>query len=166
MVRMKSAMGVFTLLCCALILMGCGNKEKEKALTVRAAAAEAALAKAKADLTKAEGQVAGLKEELGAAKNARDELEQQVKQLTGEKDKAIAIQMAAGQETVKKLNDQLNEQTGKVTDLQNQIGGLQKTIQDQQATITQQQATIGQLQKAIEEMKRPPEPNAVVPAQP
>jgi chromosome segregation ATPase len=124
------------------------------------------LSKVKTDLAKAEGQVASLKEELGAAKSARDELEQQVKQLTSEKDKAIAVQTAAGQETVKKLTDQLNEQTGKVTELQSQIGGLQKTIQDQQATITQQQATIGQLQKTIEELKRPPEPNAVTPAQP
>lgn len=123
------------------------------------------LSKVKTDLAKAEGQVASLKEELGAAKSARDELEQQVKQLTSEKDKAIAVQTAAGQEMVKKLTDQLNEQTGKVTELQNQISGLQKTIQDQQATITQQQATIEQLQKTIEGLKRPPEPNAAAPGQ-
>jgi len=163
MVRMKSAMGVFTLLCCALILMGCENKEKEKALTARAAAAEMLLSKVKTDLAKAEGQVASLKEELGAAKSARDELEQQVKQLTGERDKAITVQTAAGQETVKKLTDQLNEQTGKVTELQNQISGLQKTIQEQQATIEQ-------LQKTIDSLRRAPaagaaEPNAAAPGQ-
>lgn len=160
MVRMKSAMGVFTLLCCALILMGCGNKEKEKALTARAAAAEMLLSKVKTDLAKAEGQVAGLKEELGAAKSARDELEQQVEQLTSDRDKAITAQPASGQEIVNKLPDQPSEQSDKVAE-------LQKTINDQRVIIQQQATALEQLRNIIDRLRRrgAAEPNAAAPGQ-
>jgi len=162
MVRMESAVKVFALIACVLLLVGCQNKAKEKALTERADAAEAALSEAKTALTKSQGQAASLKEELEAAKDARDELAQQVKQLTGERDNAIA-KTQGGQDVIKKLTDQLNEQTNKANVLQTQVNELQKVTQTQRQSIEQQQATIEQLQKTIEELKRAPPPSATEP---
>jgi len=162
MARMESAIKVLALLCCALVPAGCQNKEREKTLTARAEAAETALAETKIALAKSQAQVDSLNEELGAAKGARDELAQQVKQLTGERDNAIA-KTQGGQDAIKKLTDQLNEQTNKANASQNQVNELQKVIQAQRQSIEQQQATIEQLQKAIEELKRAPEPSVTEP---
>jgi chromosome segregation ATPase len=156
---MKSAMRVLAILTCALVLVGCKDTSKEIALD-RAVAAETALAKAKADLAKVEKQVASLKEELGAAKSARDELEQQVKQLTSERDKAITAQPASGQEIVNKLPDQLSGQSDKVAE-------LQKTINDQRVIIQQQATALEQLRNIIDRLRRrgAAEPNATAPGQ-
>lgn len=153
MVRLN-VVRVFALLSCGLVLMGCRDKEKERALS-RAAEAEMTLTKVKADLTKAEGEVASLKEELEAAKSARDELNKQVIDLAMERDKAIA-QTAGGQDAVKKLAEQLSEQTNKANELQNQVTQLQKVIENQRQTIEQ-------LQKVIDDLKQAPAPSATEP---
>jgi DNA repair ATPase RecN len=153
MVRLN-VVGVFALLSCALFLAGCKDKEKQQAL-LRAAEAEMKLSKVGADLTKAASEVASLKEELGAAKSARDELAQQVKQLTIERDNAIA-QTAGGQDAVKKLAEQLKEQTDKAGELQKQVAQLQKVIEDQRQTVEQ-------LQKNIDGLKIAPAPGAAEP---
>jgi chromosome segregation ATPase len=153
MVRLNVVI-VFALIVCALVLVGCKDKEKEQALS-RAAAAEMSLSKVKADLTKAEGQVVSLKEELGAVKSTRDELEKQNVELAMEKDKAIA-KTAGGQDAAKKLADQLSEQTSKVNELQNQVAQMQKVVENQQQTIEQ-------LRKTIEGLNRAPAPGAAEP---
>jgi chromosome segregation ATPase len=153
MVRLNVVI-VFALIVCALVLVGCKDKEKEQALS-RATAAEMSLSKVKADLTKAEGQIAGLKEELEAAKKSRDELDNQVKQLTTERDVAIAKTMG-GQDAAKKLADQLSEQTSKANELQNQVAQMQKLVENQQQTIEQ-------LRKTFEGINRAPAPGAAEP---
>jgi len=162
MVRMKSAMRVFAILACALVLAGCKDTEKEIALD-RAAAAEAALTKATADLARAEKQATNLKEELEAAKNARDELEQQVKQLTSDRDKATTTLSVGSLEEAKKLADQSGGQTANVAE-------LQKTIVDQRVIIQQQATALEQLRNIIDRLRRAPprgaaEPNAAAPGQ-
>jgi chromosome segregation ATPase len=153
MVRLN-VVRVFALLSCALVLGGCRDKEKQQALA-RAAEAELTLSKVKANLMRAESEVASLKEESGAAKSARDELAEQVKQLTSERDNAIA-QTAGGQDAVKKLASQLSDQINKAAELQNQVTQLQKVIEDQRQTVEQ-------LQKVIDGLKITPAPSATEP---
>lgn len=162
MVRTKSAMMVFAILACALVLAGCKDTKNVAALD-RAATAEASLAKTRADLTKAEKQATNLKEELEAAKSARDELEQQVKQLTSDRDKATTTLSVGSLEEAKKLADQSGGQTANVAE-------LQKTINDQRVIIQQQATALEQLRNIIDRLRRAPprsaaEPNAAAPGQ-
>ena len=67
-------------LACSLVLMGCEDEEKKKALE-EAEEAKMTLVRVKVSLTKANRQIADLKEVLGVVTESRDELQKQIEKL-------------------------------------------------------------------------------------
>ncbi len=159
----KLSGGILLFLACGLIFVGCGDKEKRKALT-EAAEAKLLLAKAEADLRRVRSQRDYLSEELDAVKEVRDELAEEAALLVEELDEAVA-EAEAAKETVDEFKAQLETRTGQAGTLQNQIDKLNELIAQLELTIEEQQATIEDQQAGIEELGRPADRNATAPGE-
>jgi len=126
------------LLCSSLSLTGCKDTEKEKAVA-ETAAAKAELSKVKADLARSTIERDNLKLELATVTEARDKLQaavdqdinvkEQLAELTGERDTAIA-EATIAQTMVEKLKSQLQEHIQKVIGLEDQNKKLQGMIDE------------------------------------
>lgn len=149
MIRPVAALRFSAVLACLLILMGCEDKEKNKAAK-EAAEAKTSLSKVRADLARARSEITDLNEQLHAVGEFRDELQQQVERLSKERDDAIAAAQTAHQ-TIKDLTAQLNRQAESLKSVQKEFKEVKAVIDDQQTTIAEQQAVIEELQKIIEE---------------
>ncbi len=122
MANNRIAVAVIMLLCCSVVLTGCKDDEKEKALEE--------VSKIKAQLSEAETQLAQIAAERDALKTAADEaisLEQKTARLIMERDHAL--DKAASADVLLKqlrIRSQLAEQVQKTSTLQEQ----NKTLQD------------------------------------
>ena len=145
-------------LACLLVLMGCEDEEKKKALE-EAEEAKITLVRVKASLTRANRQIADMKEVLGAVTESRDELQKQIHRLLQEQSDAIA-KVEKAQEGISDRTSQLNQQTQSVAMLQNQIKKLSAVIEEQETIIAEQQIIIEQMQNT------PQQENEVVEKQP
>lgn len=145
-------------LACLLILTGCKDDDKKKAIE-EAEEAKITLARVKSSLTRANKQITDLEEALGVVTESRDELQKQVQNLLQERGDAIA-QAEKAQEGISDRTSQLNQQTQSLTVLQNQIKKLSAVIEEQETIIAEQQIIIEQLQNT------PQQQNEVVEEQP
>jgi formylglycine-generating enzyme required for sulfatase activity len=125
-------------LSCSLVVAGCKDVEKEKALA-EAKAAKTALAEVNIELEATQKErdilkadINDLSVKLGAATETAEQvktLKDQVTQLTRDRDSALAKATEA-QSTVEKLKTQLQEQTQKAAAIQEQNNRLQKLIDE------------------------------------
>ncbi len=106
---------------CLLVLPGCKDAEKAKAL----ADAEAA----RTTLAEVNTELEAVKAKLAAVTEAHDKLKDQLSQLTRDRDSTVA-KGADAQGMVEKLKSQLQEQTQKAAALQEQNNRLQKLIDE------------------------------------
>lgn len=141
-----------TVLACSLVLMGCDDEQEKKKALAEAAETRTSLAKVMADLTRAKSQIAYLKEELEAAKQTHNELQEQAEPLVGERDIAMA-EAEKAQEKIKNLTAQLKEQAENERILRKDIQELELVIENQEKTIAEQQVTIEELQNIIEQQQ-------------
>ncbi|MHC4558973.1 MAG: hypothetical protein ACYTFW_13890 [Planctomycetota bacterium] len=151
MMRITSELAFLIILICSMILVGCESRENEEA-QVDAAEANILLTKVRGDLARTQKNLNDLSEELQAVKDVRDELDEQVEQLTVDRDSAIA-EAEAAEEKINNLTTQLNEQHESLVLLEKEIEPLKAIIESQQATITEQQTTITELQATIAELE-------------
>jgi chromosome segregation ATPase len=151
MMRIASELVFLIVLVCSIMLTGCKNRENEQA-QVDAAEANILLTKVRGDLARTKKNLNDLSEELQAVKDARDELDEQVEQLTANRDDAIAATEAA-EEKINNLTVQLNEQHESLVLLEKEIEVLKALVESQQATIAEQQTTITELQATIVELE-------------
>jgi uncharacterized coiled-coil DUF342 family protein len=149
MTKGVSALRFLVVLVCLLILVGCEGKDERKA-AAEAQEASTSLSEVRGALARAKTEIADLDEELQALRQFRDELERQVKQLTQERDKAIAVAQAA-EGTIKNLTAQLDRQAEGLKLLQREFTEVKAIIQEQRTTIAEQQGVIEELEKIIEE---------------
>ena len=133
-------------------LAGCSDRETQNARQ-EAAEAKATISRLEASLAIAKREIVGLKEELGAVRETRDELHNQIAQWSQERDRAIALAEQTRQ-TVKNLSARSDGQAGAVGVLQNQVRQLETVIKSQQATIEQQRAAIAEQRSVIEELQK------------
>ena len=114
MANNRIAVAVIMLLCCSVVLTGCKDDEKEKALEE--------VSNLKAQLTKVEGELAQITTERDALKTAADEvitLREKVDKVTKERNLAVDKARIA-QAEVERLKGQLAEQRQKVLPLEEQ----------------------------------------------
>jgi len=133
------------ILACSLLPAGCDGG-KNKALQEAEQARDEA-AKAKAALSKARAEIEELNEELYAAKNTRDELDQQLRLLRGDRGKT-AIQTPPATD-VTRTTVEIDVDDPVVTALNAEIAQLRKLIAEQQKTIAEQEAAIEQLAESV-----------------
>jgi chromosome segregation ATPase len=155
MMRITSELAFLIILICSMILVGCESRENEEA-QVDAAEANILLTKVRGDLARTQKNLNDLSEELQAVKDVRDELDEQVEQLTVDRDSAIA-EAEAAEEKINNLTTQLNEQHESLVLLEKEIEPLKAIIESQQATITELQATIAELETLIQVQTIPEE---------
>ncbi len=114
MANNRITVAVIMLLCCSVVLTGCKDDEKEKALEE--------VSNLKAQLTKVEGELAQITTERDALKTAADEvitLREKVDKVTKERNLAVDKARIA-QAEVERLKGQLAEQRQKVLPLEEQ----------------------------------------------
>jgi len=125
-------------------LAGCDGDEKKALQEAEQARSDAA--KAKAALSKARAEIDELNEELYAAKNTRDELDQRLRLLTVERDKAAAQTLQAA-EAMQDVDANVDDPV--VVALHAEIAQLRKLIAEQQRTIAEQEAAIEELAESV-----------------
>ena len=132
MKKQKLILTFLAALSCCLVLAGCEGKT-----AAELEAAKSELTKAQKERDTLTAEIAKISEtlektklELAAAKEASTP-EEQLSKLTKERDEAIADAKKA-QETISTLNTQLQEQTQKLTDLQDQNNKLQTKVEELQ----------------------------------
>jgi chromosome segregation ATPase len=135
---------LLVILATIVLLAGCRNDEKKKALA-EAAQAKAEVVKLKADTVALKGEVSFLKERLRTTNKARDKFQKQSDELIEDKEAVTTDAQDALQEN-DKLKAILAEQTKKTDELKKQVEQLK--------------AVIRELQKKIEPNKPPEQPKA------
>jgi chromosome segregation ATPase len=138
---------LLVILATIVLLAGCKNDEKKKALAEAQARAE--VVKLKADTVALKGEISFLKDRLQTANQARNKLQNQLDQLNEDKEAVTTDAQDALQEN-DKLKSLLAEQTKKTDELQKQVDQLK--------------AVIRELQKKIEPNKPPEQPKAAADA--
>ena len=123
---------------CAIVLLGCEDDEKKKALE-DVERSKTSLNKTEAKLTRAQRQIADLQEELDAVNEKRDTLDARVKGLLEERGRAVAVAEEA-QEGIRNLTARSGNQTENVSTLQSQIDELTSIIESQERIISEQEA--------------------------
>ncbi|MBN2269637.1 MAG: hypothetical protein JXN61_03430 [Sedimentisphaerales bacterium] len=153
------------ILACSLLPAGCDGGKNKAIQEAEKARDEAA--KAKAALSKARAEIDELNEELYAAKNTRDELDQQLRLLRGDRGKT-AIQTPPATE-ITQTTIEVDVDDSVVAALNAEIAQLRKLIAEQQKTIAEQEAAIEQLaesvgraEEAAEVVEVPPMPDVPV----
>ena len=147
---------VITVLLCVLVLSGCDNSEKEKALA-QAAEAKASLLKIKTELIRTKAERDSIRDRLNETIEARDELAQQLKELNEDYDEVITEtdtadeELGKSREAIQILMSQMLEQTKKLNQLENQNSGLKATIEQLQTELAQLSITQTQQQPSEEE---------------
>jgi chromosome segregation ATPase len=141
---------------CSVILVGCQDKRENK----EKAEAELLVPKLERELAKAKSHLKLLSDELEAVKQMRDQLEQQVRNLTAAHDDAVKQSETADQ-NVDELNRKINKQSERISYLENEINVLNSVVEEQRATIAEQQGTIAELVTIIEQ--QPVEGEQVIP---
>ena len=136
------------LLALSLVLAGCEDEEKKKALG-EAEKARTELVRVKAQLTRAQREITDLTDALETVKKDRDELAKQVDRLTTDRGSAPAASEEAKQ-AARNLGTRTSEQDASAAAFQKQITDLSSLIEAQERTIAEQEATIGELLKTIE----------------
>jgi chromosome segregation ATPase len=149
--KSKVIVELLALSACMIAVLGCRDKEREQALT-EAEQAKKALATVEAQLERAKSEMAFLQEQLDAVTETRDEFEQQLRQLVGDRDSAVAASQIA-QAASGRLTAQLSKQTDSTAVLEKEIERLTALVKDQQATITEQDAAIDELTKTIAQIQ-------------
>ncbi len=122
MANNRITVAVIMLLCCSVVLTGCKDDEKEKALEE--------VSNLKAQLTKVEGELAQITTERDALKTAADEvitLREKVDKVTKERNLAVDKARNA-QAEVERLKGQLAEQTQKALPLEKQDEKLPEAV--------------------------------------
>ena len=152
MEKKNTIISSFFILAYALSLAGCDGG-KNKALQ-EAEQARNEAAKAKAALSKARAEIDELNEELYAAKNTRDELDQQLRLLRGERGKTAA-QTPQATEAAQDVDAGVDDPV--VAALHAEIAQLRKLIAEQQKTIAEQEAAIEQLAESVGKDQEAPE---------
>jgi chromosome segregation ATPase len=139
------------LLALSFILTGCDDEQKDKALA-EAEQSRVELRRVKAQLAKAEREIVDLNDALETVKKSRDELVQQVNELSKDRGSApIASEQA--QQAVKNLSTRTSEQNADTAALEKQLNDLLSLIESQERTIAEQEATIAELIKTIDFME-------------
>lgn len=133
-------------LCILVLLAGCKNKALEQAQR-EAREAKVTVQQLKHNLGLAEKEIAGIRAELKAVRESRDELQDRIDRANKERDQAVGF----AQQTREAMTVQSSGQTSATASLQKQVGELT-------ALVTEQQKLIDQLQKSATA-----EPAAVVP---
>lgn len=133
---------------CAVVLLGCEDDEKKKALE-DAERSRISLNKTEAKLTRAQREIADLEELLQAVREKRDVLEAQIKVLLEDQGKTVATAEEA-QKGIRNLTSRSTTQTENEAALQSQIAELTAIVQSQEETIAEQEATIEELLKTVE----------------
>ncbi len=122
MANNRIVVAVIMLLCCSVVLTGCKDTEKEKALE-EVSNLKAQLTKVEADLT----QITSERDDLKAVADKVITLEEKTAKLLRERDHAL--DKAAGADVLlKQLKSQLAQQVQKALALQEQNKTLQDTI--------------------------------------
>lgn len=146
MKKINLIIACLAILAYSFALAGCDAKKKA---LQEADQARSEAAKVKKALAKAGAEITDLKEELYAAKNMRDELDQQVSLLMVERDKALG-QTLQYQEA---MQNAANTDDPVVTALRTEIAQLKNLMAEQQKTIAEQEAMITELAESAQ----PPE---------
>ena len=141
---------------CSVMLAGCKDRQDNKE------EAEAALLvpKLEKELARAKSNMNLLNDELQAVKQMRDQLEQQVRNLTAAHDDAVK-QTETADQNVNDLNTKINEQSERISYLESEINELNSVVEKQRATIAEQQGTIAELVGIIEQQPIPEEEQAI-----
>jgi len=132
------------MMCCA-ILTGCEGREAERARQ-EAREAKVTVVKLEKNLADAIQEISELKAELGAVQQARDEFQERVDGLLGERDKASALVQRA-EDMITQLTARANGEASATAALKRQIAELQTLVKEQEKTIEdlQQAASQGRI---------------------
>ncbi|MHC4603787.1 MAG: 50S ribosomal protein L11 methyltransferase, partial [Planctomycetota bacterium] len=130
MTKLGFTLTFLTVVVCSLVLGGCDRATEQEA-RAEAAAARAAMAKAQVAFAKSEKENNKLKSELAAVIQERDDLQEQAKELTKERDEAVAKAKAPQTTTIsEKENNKIKSELAAVIqerdDLQEQVKELTK----------------------------------------
>lgn len=145
MKKINLIIACLAILACSFSLAGCDGDEKKALQEAEQARNDAA--KVKAALSKARAEIDELNEELYAAKNTRDELDQRVRLLTVERDKAVAKTLQVA-EAMPDVDVDVDDPV--VAALQTEIAQLRKLVAEQQRTIAEQEAAIAELAETVQ----------------
>jgi flagellar biosynthesis chaperone FliJ len=138
----------FFVLCALVFLSGCDKRAVEQAQQ-EAREAKATVQQLKHNLALAEKEFANAKAELNVVKQNRDELQEQVKQATEERDQALELAQKAQEAVLAKSGGQTSA-----------TAALQQQITELNALVAEQEKLIEQLKKgeAAEPVPLPDEP--------
>ena len=124
---------LLVILAATILLTGCKNDKKKKALA-EAAQAKTEAVKLKAEVVELKGEISYLKEKLQTANVARDKLRKQSDELIEDKE-AVTTDVQDAQQEVDNLKALLAEQTKKANELQKQVDQLKAVIREFQTRI-------------------------------
>jgi chromosome segregation ATPase len=140
---------VLAIFVCSIVLIGC--KGRGSSSEEGSAEAKVLLAKVRSDLAKTKRELTDAKEELQAVREIRDELEQQLKQVTMTRDKALDAAEAA-QRVIQNMTTQVKQKDGNVNQYEKEITDLKNLVEERNATIAEQQTTIAELEQIIAQL--------------
>jgi len=146
MIRNMSIVFFLSFLVCSVIFVGCKGKDDNS----EAAKAQLLLPKIQKDLARARSTMNSLSDQLRVVQHERDQLIQQIGQLTSARDNAVSTAETADK-SIDEMVAKIDEQSERIKYLEDEINRLNSTIEDQGATISQQQATIAELVSLIDQ---------------
>lgn len=156
MTRGVSTRYFLSVLVCSVILLGCGRKQDDEA-----AEALVLLPKVQKDLDRARSNLNSLSEQLRMMQFERNQLSQQIRQLTSAREDAVNTDETMD-ENIDEMAAQMNQQTERISYLEEEIDRLNAIIEEQGATISQQQGTIAELVSLFEQRPIPEEQEEII----
>jgi len=146
-----------SVLVCSVMLISCERRGDD----TEAAEAQVLLPKAQKDLARAKSNLNSLREQLQAVQHERDLLAQQVGELTTARDNAVNTAQTVDK-SIDNMTAKINEQSERISFLENEIDELNAVVEVQRATIAEQQGTIAELVSFIKQKPIPEEQEEVI----
>ena len=116
------------------LLLSAGCRDSSQESRKEAADAKAAAAQLELKLAQAVREISDQRAELKAVRQTRDELQEQVDQISGERDEALTLARQA-KNAIAQLTTQADGRIAATADLEQQIAELKALVKDQQAII-------------------------------
>jgi peptidoglycan hydrolase CwlO-like protein len=142
MIRNISIVFFLSFLISSMILAGCEGRDDNS----EAAKAQLLLPKVQKDLERTRRSLNSLSDQLRIVQHERDQLIQQVRQISSARDDAVSTA-----QNVEGMSTKINEQSERIKYLEDEIDRLNSVIEEQGVTISQQQATIAELVSLIDQ---------------
>lgn len=142
MIRKISIVFFLSFLVSSMIFVGCEGRDDNS----EAAKAQLLLPKVQKDLERARRSMNSLSDQLRVVQHERDQLIQQIRQISSARDDAVSTA-----QNVDDMSTKINEQSERIKYLEDEINRLNSVTEEQGATISQQQATIADLVSLIDQ---------------